>query len=195
VREVSYVVSLRHEASLTSFMVKATRDQSSDAPNRVNWLVIFSWYLRVELSVTVTALHLVMDALILPLPHLLQELLSAIIVSRVIVSREIKHGVSLHTFPVATLESVSENRTMRPTTNDLPSHERIFDSDGEGVTDVEVTSNIWRREDDGEDALVERVAVLLVPRLEETLLGPPLVVGRLDLDGVVPGGRQVAGDV
>jgi hypothetical protein len=214
VREVSYVVSLRHEASLTSFMVKATRDQSSDAPNRVNWLVIFSWYLRVELSVTVTALHLVMDALILPLPHLLQELLSAIIVSRVtlrldesclddrlrrdtrvIVSREIKHGVSLHTFPVATLESVSENRTMRPTTNDLPSHERIFDSDGEGVTDVEVTSNIWRREDDGEDALVERVAVLLVPRLEETLLGPPLVVGRLDLDGVVPGRRQVARDV
>lgn len=43
---VSYEVSQRHEASLTSFMVKATRDQSSDAPNRVNWLVIFSWYLR-----------------------------------------------------------------------------------------------------------------------------------------------------
>jgi hypothetical protein len=63
------------------------------------------------------------------------------------------------------------------------------------VTDVEVTSNIWRREDDAEDALVKRVAVLLVPRLEETLLRPPLVVGRLDLDGVIPGRRQVARDV
>lgn len=79
--------------------------------------------------------------------------------------------------------------------NDSPSHERIFDSDGEGVTDVEVTGDIWGREDDGEDALVERVAVLLVSRLEESLLGPPLVVGRLDLDGVVPGRRQVARDI
>lgn len=153
-----------------------------------------------------------MDALILPFPHLLQELLPPVVVSRVtlgldescldnglrgdtrmVVSGEIQHGVSLHSLPEALVRICFG--TMRPTMNDSPSHERIFDSDGEGVTDVEVTGDIWGREDDGEDALVERVAVLLVSRLEESLLGPPLVVGRLDLDGVVPGRRQVARDI
>lgn len=56
---------------------------------------------------------------------------------------------------------------------------------------MQAAGNVGRRQDDGEGALGQRLAVGAVARLEEAALGPPGVVSSLDLQGVVAGRRQV----
>jgi hypothetical protein len=76
-----------------------------------------------------------------------------------------------------------------------PADHGILNGDGESVADVQVAGDVGGREGDGEGALGEGRAVLLVLGVEEALLVPPGVVSSLDLDGVVAAGPEVARDV
>lgn len=89
---------------------------------------------------------------------------------------------------------IAWNKERRVALHTLPSDKTVLDSNGEGVTNVKVSSDIGRRESHGETALVEGCAVLVEPRLEEALLLPPVIVSGLDLGGVIAGG-EVAGDI
>lgn len=77
----------------------------------------------------------------------------------------------------------------------LPSDHRVLQSDGQGVSNVQVARDVGGRESDAESASLQWLAVLLVSRLEEALGVPPVVVSRLDLDRVVAGGREVSRDI
>ena len=77
---------------------------------------------------------------------------------------------------------------------DVPSNKGVLERNSQSMSNVQLPGDVWRRESDGKGASGQCRAILGITRLEEATLIPPVVVGSLDLDGVIPGG-EVARDV
>ena len=71
----------------------------------------------------------------------------------------------------------------------VPSNQTVLDGNGEGVPDVEASSNIWGRRRDHKQALRFDLAVFRELRGEEALCIPPVVPGGFDGDRVVTAGH------
>lgn len=77
----------------------------------------------------------------------------------------------------------------------LPSYQSVFEGDSQSVSDMQVSSDVWRGKDNTEDALRQGFTIFPVDRFEEAFLLPPVIMGGLNLSGVVAHKREITRDI